>query len=60
MGKNSCPISRENRTNLDPIVRNLHEDQSGGGRHRCCYCAYELGVKAGYEKAKREAAQGSL
>ena len=60
MGKDSCPISKENRINIDSVVKKLHEDQSGGARHRCCYCAYELGVKEGYERAKKEAAKGSF
>ena len=60
MGITSCPIGIEKRNRIDSVVRNLHEDQSGGGRHKCSYCAYEKGFEEGYEKAKKQAAQGSL
>ena len=60
MGKYSCPLGREKRNRIDSIVRDLHEDQSGGGRHKCSYCAYEKGFEAGYERAKKEAAKGSF
>ena len=43
-----------NRTLLDGIVSNLPDNQSGKGRHKCPYCAYELGMKHGYAKALEE------
>ena len=43
------------RTELEPLMRQLPENQSGDGRHRCPYCAYErgreTGLRAGYRRA---------
>ena len=35
------------RRPLDHIVRALPDNQSGDGRHKCAYCAYEQGVEEG-------------
>lgn len=53
-----CPIhagqgNSENRLPLDPAMRALKENQSGSGRHKCPYCAYEHG----YEQAKSDMAE---
>ena len=52
-----CPIhagkgNSENRLPLDPTMKILAENQSGAGRHKCPYCAYENG----YEQAKSDMA----
>ena len=39
------------RINLDSIMRSLPENQSGGGRHKCSYCAYERGFEDGLQRA---------
>ena len=39
------------RRNLDSIMTNLPANQSGAGRHKCPYCAYEQGVTAGLRQA---------
>ena len=31
------------REPYDPVMRGLQENQSGDGRHKCPYCAYERG-----------------
>ena len=31
----------------NPSLRDLPDDQSGSGRHKCAGCAYELGIKDG-------------
>ena len=33
------------RERYDSIMRDLPKNQSGDGRHKCPYCAYERGVK---------------
>ena len=35
----------DNRTNMDVIMIALPANQSGKGRHKCAYCAYEAGYK---------------
>ena len=37
---------------LDGIMSKLLESQSGAGRHKCAYCAYEKGMQAGREHEK--------
>lgn len=32
-----------NQLPLDPIMKELLENQGGAGRHKCVYCAYERG-----------------
>lgn len=39
------------RRKLDDIMRSLPENQAGGGRHTCCYCAYEIGFADGISHA---------
>lgn len=39
------------RRDLDDMMRELPNNQSGAGRHKCPYCAYQLGYKSGYSKA---------
>ncbi len=36
-----------NRKQLDPILKEFPENQSGEGRHKCPYCAYEMGYANG-------------
>lgn len=31
----------------EQMFKDLPEDQSGSGRHKCCGCAYETGYQAG-------------
>lgn len=43
-----CPIhagkgTAGRREPYDPIMQELHDNQSGEGRHKCTYCAYERG-----------------
>ena len=33
------------REPYDPVMRELPENQSGDGRHKCPYCAYEHGAR---------------
>jgi biotin synthase-like enzyme len=35
----------------------LPENQSGGGRHKCAYCAYEQGFEDGLRRAAEIARQ---
>lgn len=39
------------RTPLDKMMSSLPENQSGGGRHKCPYCAYERGFEDGLKSA---------
>ena len=39
------------REELDALMRSLPENQSGGGRHKCPYCAYERGFSDGLRRA---------
>lgn len=41
----------ETSPHLDQILEELPENQSGAGRHKCAYCAYEAGLRAGLEDA---------
>ena len=41
--------NQPNRVELDHIMKKLPGNQSGVGRHKCPYCAYEKGLKAGKE-----------
>ena len=54
-----CPThsGQENdhyRSGLEHVMRTLRNNQSGEGRHKCPYCAYNKGFSAGYEKALRD------
>ena len=47
-----CPRHSGKRNNtarqdLDGIMTGLHPNQSGKGRHKCPYCAYQAGFQAG-------------
>ena len=53
---NDCPkhAGQQNelqRREYDAMMRALPENQSGGGRHKCAYCAYEKGFEAGVNHA---------
>ena len=39
------------RRKLDELMWSLPENQSGGGRHKCPYCAYERGYADGINSA---------
>ena len=41
-----------NRSELDHVMRTIPENQSGVGRHKCPYCAYNRG----YRKAMQDVA----
>ena len=45
-------INKDRRLILDGVCRELPRNQSGAGRHKCVYCAYEEGYKAGIEAAQ--------
>lgn len=42
------------RHRLDSIIKKLPRCYAGYGKGKCAYCAYETGVKTGYEKAIKE------
>ncbi|MCY4021441.1 MAG: hypothetical protein OXG39_18690 [Chloroflexi bacterium] len=44
------------RLKLDDLMKSLHKNQSGAGRHKCPYCAYEQGYKRGVEHGRNQAA----
>lgn len=52
---NTCKIhgGRDNlsREEIDHIMCRLPPNQSGAGRHKCPYCAYEQGFSAGVQHA---------
>lgn len=53
---NDCPkhSGKHNefrRRKLDEFMTTLPENQSGGGRHKCTYCAYEQGYSDGISRA---------
>ncbi len=39
------------RAGLDQTMSKLPDNQSGKGRHKCPYCAYESGFNRGFMKA---------
>ena len=47
----------ETSPHLDQILEELPENQSGAGRHKCAYCAYEAGILAGLEQERRRIAR---
>lgn len=49
-----------NRKKLDKIMGALDDNQSGEGRHKCTYCAYEEGFREGYQSAKKESESSSI
>ena len=42
------------RVNLDHIMQKLPGNQSGAGRHKCTYCAFEAGQKAARRELKNQ------
>ena len=48
-----APNAAANREPLDHIIGKLPRSQAGQGAHRCAYCAYSEGYKAGLEAARR-------
>ena len=52
-------INKDRRMVLDAVCRELPRNQSGDGRHKCVYCAYEEGYKAGIEAAQEAVANAS-
>ena len=48
--KHDTPLKRQH---LESIMKKIQENQGGKGRHKCPYCAYELGFEAGIEHAAR-------
>ena len=51
--KHSGKQNVQARKPLDDIMYELPNNQSGAGRHKCPYCAYEAGFKAGKKKRKK-------
>lgn len=47
-----CERHKGGDPELDEAIGGLPENQGGQGRHRCPYCAYERGRRAGYEQEK--------
>ena len=43
------------RLDLDDVMVRLHPNQSGKGRHKCPYCAYQMGFNAGVAAASHAA-----
>lgn len=50
-------INATRREYLDTLCHELPRNQSGAGRHKCVYCAYEEGYKAGLEEAESTVTQ---
>ena len=51
--KHSGKVNAGNRAEVDHVMRRLPNNQSGEGRHKCPYCAYEAGFEAGMEMMMR-------
>lgn len=50
--RSDCPLhsgqkNEGKRRGLDQLMHSLPRNQSGAGRHKCVYCAYQLGFRAG-------------
>lgn len=45
------------RIPLDDVMRNLPNNQAGEGRHKCPYCAFEVGRRRGQQEARQEIIQ---
>lgn len=43
--RHSGPANEPAREPQDAAMRDLPNNQSGGGRHKCPYCAYERGAR---------------
>lgn len=52
--RHSGQNNESSRRELDDVMQVLPENQSGEGRHKCPYCAYELGLKTGKKSAIEE------
>lgn len=46
-----------NRANYDAIMRGLYDNQSGDGRHKCPYCAYEEGRRDAFRRVANKIAE---
>lgn len=46
-----CVRHRGGYSGLEEKMRALDENQGGAGRHKCPYCAYELGFQEGQDYA---------
>lgn len=44
-----------NRATLDSLMNELPNNQSGNGRHKCAYCAYNRGYSDGAREGYRRA-----
>lgn len=53
--KHAGQANGANRSQLDQTMAVLPDNQAGEGRHKCPYCAYEVGFKRGFRKAQDEA-----
>ena len=49
--------SEHNRAPMDNLMRSLDNNQSGEGRHKCPYCAYERGKAEGFKSGVEQAMQ---
>lgn len=49
--KHAGQSNAANRDRLDQTMSELPDNQSGKGRHKCPYCAYEAGFNRGFMKA---------
>ena len=58
---NDCRRHRRSNAITDPevsrLLEMLPENQSGAGRHRCAYCAYEQGVEHGRARERHRIAK---
>lgn len=52
--KHAGPRNKQNRTDGDDMMSRLPHNQSGSGRHKCPYCAYEIGFNAGVAAKEKE------
>lgn len=55
--KHAGHYNGDRRTPHDNVMRGLPENQSGAGRHKCPYCAYEQGIKHGIKQGLRRACE---
>lgn len=45
------------RQHLESLMKEILENQGGAGRHKCPYCAYEMGFQAGIRHAAKTAGE---
>ena len=50
--KHAGQHNENNRAPRDNVMRGLPDNQSGAGRHKCPYCAYERGMEEGFRRAR--------